>query len=110
MGALSIFISAYFALRPSIRISPIPKPGAPLITSGIYRWFRHPMYLGVLVVGAGMLINNLNWGSLTVFTALAVNMLLKANYEDGLLRSRHASAANYQNQVPGLLGRRNANN
>jgi len=36
--AAIIVIAAFIALRPSVRISPIPKPGAPLITAGIYKW------------------------------------------------------------------------
>jgi protein-S-isoprenylcysteine O-methyltransferase Ste14 len=95
-------------LRPSLRVSPIPKPGTPLITVGIYKWFRHPMYLGVLMFGVGMLINNLNIVSIFIFIALFLNMVAKANYEDRLLRNRHSNALEYQQRVIGLLGRRNA--
>ncbi len=95
-------------MRPSLRVSPIPKPGAPLITVGIYKWFRHPMYLGVLMFGVGMLINNLNIVSILIFIALFLNMVAKANYEDRLLRNRHSNALEYQQRVIGLLGRRNA--
>jgi protein-S-isoprenylcysteine O-methyltransferase Ste14 len=96
------------ALRPSLRVSPIPKPGAPLITVGIYKWFRHPMYLGVLMFGAGMLIKNLNLISLLIFIALSINMVIKANYEDELLRNRHPNALEYQQKIIGLLGRKSA--
>jgi len=108
MGALTIFAYAYLALKPSLRVSPIPKPGAPLITVGIYKWFRHPMYLGVLMFGAGMLINNINFASILLFIALSINMVIKANYEDRLLRIRHSNALEYQQRVIGLLGRKNA--
>jgi protein-S-isoprenylcysteine O-methyltransferase Ste14 len=108
IGALTVFAFAFLALRPSLRVSPIPKPGAPLITVGIYKWFRHPMYLGVLMFGIGMLINNLNFASILIFIALSINMVIKANYEDHLLRIRHSNALEYQQQVIGLLGRKNA--
>ena len=102
------FAFAFLALRPSLRVSPIPKPGAPLITVGIYKWFRHPMYLGVLMFGVGMLITNLNLASILIFIALSINMVIKANYEDHLLRNRHSNALEYQQRVIGLLGRKNA--
>lgn len=108
LGAVTIFAFAYIALRPSLRVSPIPKPDAPLITEGIYKWFRHPMYLGVLMFGLGMLINNLNLLSIAVFVALSANMVVKANYEDRLLRARHPNAIEYQQKVLGLLGRKSA--
>jgi protein-S-isoprenylcysteine O-methyltransferase Ste14 len=108
VGALTVFAFAYIALRPSLRVSPIPKPGAPLITVGVYKWFRHPMYLGVLMFGLGMLINNFNLISAAVFAALTANMIVKANYEDRLLRARHSNAIDYQQRVFGLLGRKSA--
>jgi protein-S-isoprenylcysteine O-methyltransferase Ste14 len=108
IGALTVFAFAFLALRPSLRVSPIPKLGAPLITVGIYKWFRHPMYLGVLMFGVGMLITNLNLASILIFIALSINMVIKANYEDRLLKNRHANALDYQQKVIGLLGRKNA--
>ena len=108
LTALTIFAFAYIALRPSLRVSPIPKPGAPLITVGIYKWFRHPMYLGVLMFGFAMLINNFNFVSVIAFIVLAMNMVVKANYEDRLLRNRHEDAIEYQQKVLGLLGRKSA--
>jgi protein-S-isoprenylcysteine O-methyltransferase Ste14 len=108
LGAVIIFAFAYIALRPSLRVSPIPKPGAPLITVGIYKRFRHPMYLGVLMFGLGMLLNNFNLISIATYLVLLVNMIVKANYEDQLLRARHSNAIEYQQSVFGLLGRKSA--
>ena len=56
--------------------------------------------------GLGMLINNLNLLSIAAFVALSVNMVIKANYEDRLLRARHSNAIEYQQRVLGLLGRK----
>ena len=108
VGAVTIFVFAYIALRPSLRVSPIPKPGAPLITVGIYKRFRHPMYLGVLMFGLGMLLNNFNLISIATYLVLGANMVVKANYEDQMLRTRHSNAIEYQQRVFGLLGRQSA--
>ena len=106
--AFVVFVFAYVALKPSLRVSPIPKPGAPLIVSGIYRWFRHPMYLGVLMIGLGFLLDNLNLASIVTYAFLFLNMVIKADYEDSLLRARHSYALEYQVKVFGLLGRKHA--
>jgi protein-S-isoprenylcysteine O-methyltransferase Ste14 len=55
-----------------------------------------------------MLINNFNLISMAVFAALSANMIVKANYEDRLLRARHSNAIDYQQRVFGLLGRKSA--
>ena len=104
--AIAIFIAAYLALKPSLRISPIPKPGAALIVVGIYKWFRHPMYLGVLLIGAGFLLNNLNIASTITWIILFINMIVKARYEDELLLIRHPEARIYQSKTLGLIGKR----
>jgi len=110
LSGLTIFAFAYIALRPSLRVSPIPKPGAPLIMVGIYKWFRHPMYLGVLMFGFGMTLGNLNLASIFIFIILALNMIVKANYEDQMLREQHPNAITYQQNVVGLVGRKNGSN
>jgi len=66
------------------------------------------MYLAVLMFGLGMLINNFNILSIAAFVALSANMVVKANYEDRLLRARHSNAIEYQQKVLGLLGRKSA--
>jgi protein-S-isoprenylcysteine O-methyltransferase Ste14 len=58
--------------------------------------------------GVGMLITNLNLASTLIFIALSINMVIKANYEDRLLRTRHSNALDYQQKVIGLFGRKNA--
>lgn len=94
--AILIFAFAAQALQPSLRINPIPKLGAPLITNGIYKYSRHPMYLAVMIIATGLLIQKIHPLSLIIWLALGTNMSLKARYEDALLREIHTSAKNYQ--------------
>ncbi len=102
--AILIFAFAAKALQPSLRINPIPKPGAPLITSGIYKYLRHPMYLAVMIIATGLLIQKIHPLSLFIWLALGANMSFKARYEDSLLRQQHANASAYQSKTPDLLG------
>jgi protein-S-isoprenylcysteine O-methyltransferase Ste14 len=104
----AVLLLAFFALKPSLRVSPIPREGAPLITYGIYKYFRHPMYLGVLFFGAGITLKNLNIASIILWIALLITLIIKSNFEDSLLRVRHASAKDYQEKTMGLTWRRNA--
>ena len=105
---LAILLVAFINLRPSLRVSPIPLPGAPLITVGIYKYFRHPMYLGVLLVGAAMATQNFDLLSLALWVALFAVLTIKAAMEDSLLRLAHPNAAEYQQRVPGLVWSKSA--
>ena len=104
--AILLLAFAGYALRPSLGVSPIPIEGAPLITYGIYKWMRHPMYVAVSLFGIGMTISHLNAYSGTVLSALLINMYLKAKFEDQLLREIHAEAANYQEKASSIVGKR----
>lgn len=97
--ALTILLAAWYALRPSLRISPIPKEGAALITTGIYSFIRHPMYIGVLLIGVGFVLTNINWISITIWIALLATLLYKARFEDSLLAIKHPFAATYQSST-----------
>jgi protein-S-isoprenylcysteine O-methyltransferase Ste14 len=94
--AILILLMALIDLRPSLRISPIPIEGAPLITKGIYRWIRHPMYLSVTIFGAGIALNNLNWISILIWSALVITLIVKARFEDQLLLEIHPDVVRYQ--------------
>ncbi len=97
--AIVILFAAWHTLRPSLQISPIPKDGAALITSGIYSFVRHPMYVGVLLFGAGFVLTNINWISITIWVALLATLVCKARFEDSLLAIKHPHAAVYQSST-----------
>jgi methyltransferase len=47
----------------------IVLPGAPLVRSGPYRWFRHPNYAAVIVEGAALPLTGSAWITACAFTA-----------------------------------------
>lgn len=59
-----------------------------LVTSGIYRWIRHPLYLSIGLVGLGVFLKNvtLQTAFLAVFVAAAVNVT--ALVEEGEMKAR----------------------
>jgi len=104
--ATIILFLAWYALRKSLQISPIPKKGAALVTSGIYKFIRHPMYVGVLLFGLGFVLTNINWASILIWIALLVTLIYKARFEDSLLAIKHPEAYNYQVKTFGLFGKK----
>jgi protein-S-isoprenylcysteine O-methyltransferase Ste14 len=94
---------AYLALLPSLRISPIPKDGAEFISVGIYRFVRHPMYLGLLLIGFSLAVNADDAMGWIIYLILMVVLNIKANFEDFLLRELHPESVHYQMHTSKIL-------
>jgi len=100
---LVIIASAGISLQPSLRISPIPKENSPLIETGIYSRVRHPMYLGVILIGFGAAGFADSWISWALELVLIVDLNVKARFEDALLRQMHPESMHYQMHVSRIL-------
>ena len=96
---------AFFSLRKSLSVFPEPLARAQLVTRGIYRLVRHPMYLGVLLIAGGVVIAKWTWATALVYVVLFVDLQVKYRFEDRLLAARWPAASNYQQQVGALLPR-----
>ncbi len=66
----------------NFNVRPDPKPGARLATGGPYRLVRHPMYFGVLVACAGIVILWPVWWKLVAWLAAAAVLVIKARREE----------------------------
>lgn len=97
--AIIILFLAAIALRPALTASPIPRESAPLISTGIYQYLRHPMYSAVITIGAAIMLGNPTLLTMIIWVALIIVLLNKAHYEDQLLLAKHPEAKTYQEQV-----------
>lgn len=86
-------------------LSPFPRPiaGAPLIESGVYRFVRHPIYSGLVLVAVG-------WGLVTAsIAAIATAGLLfllfagKSRREEIWLAAAHPEYGAYQRRTKRLI-------
>ena len=98
-----ILISAAVALGSALTASPIPRDDADLVTHGIYKWVRHPMYTALILFGVGLFFGEANLFSLIVVIALTLLLLFKSRYEDALLADRHEASRNYQQRTGRFL-------
>ena len=87
------------AMGPSITPFPTPSPRAHLVRDGPFRFVRHPIYVGGVLVFAGLSLVFSAWG-LLVTAALAVFWVAKARHEERLLLERFAEYAEYRRRTP----------
>jgi len=66
--ALRYWVIATLGPRWNVRV--IAQPGLPVVTSGPYRWVRHPNYLAVVIEGVAIPLVHGAWLTALVFSAL----------------------------------------
>ena len=91
-------------------LSPWPHPHATnqLVTHGIYRYLRHPLYLSLIICAVGWSIWSQSWAAFIVSAVLAVVLKGKATREERLLAKRHPDYASYARATGAFLPRRRA--
>lgn len=94
--AVGIALSAIWQFSwPQLSITAVPKQKGLMIKSGPYQYIRHPMYLSVLLYFTAFLLNDLNVFSLVVYLILVIDLLLKMNYEEKLLKEKYVDYSDY---------------
>ena len=79
----------------NFNIRPAPKAQGHLVTTGPYRWIRHPMYTSVLLGAAALAWTSgllIGWAS---SSALAVVLFLKSTLEERWMGEKHPGYAAY---------------
>ncbi|WP_333803819.1 methyltransferase family protein [Sulfurospirillum sp.] len=74
----------------NFNITPEIKENATLITTGAYRYIRHPMYFSVLVMILGIVVSKPTLFSYFIYVLLVVTLFLKAKKEE-ILWMEHSS-------------------
>ena len=82
---------------------PTPNQNADLVTSGLYKRIRHPIYTGVLMIAFGITI----WhGHILILTAsifLVGLLTYKSRYEEELLRAQYPQYQDYMQSTGRFL-------
>jgi protein-S-isoprenylcysteine O-methyltransferase Ste14 len=108
LGILSFAVGIYLVAKSEVAVfgrTLVGRTGQPkFITTGVYAWVRHPMYLGSLLVLLVFFFATLSLLSLLVWIGLFVFFDRMATYEErDLIRILGEQYLNYQKQVPKWL-------
>ena len=80
----------------NFNIQPKMKEGATLVTTGIYAFVRHPMYLSVLVMSFSFLLGSATDIQSFLFLTLVVVLYLKAKREESLWMDENEAYKDYK--------------
>ena len=99
---LIAFIILFVAIKDLGRnISPFPRPinNSNLVTTGIYRFTRHPMYYSLIFISIGVFIIKLSIYYLFLTISLALIIKFKIALEEKYLMNKFKNYLLYKNEV-----------
>ena len=101
-----IMIIAFIILLVAIKdlgrnLSPFPRPinNSNLVTKGIYRFMRHPMYYSLIFISFGLFITKLSIYYLFLSTSLVLIIKFKIALEEQYLSNKFKNYLLYKNEV-----------
>ena len=105
LGILIIII-AFIIMLVSIKdlgrnLSPFPRPinNSKLVTTGIYRFTRHPMYYSLILISFGVFITKLSIYYLFLSIILGLIIKFKIALEEQYLNNKFKNYLLYKNEV-----------
>jgi protein-S-isoprenylcysteine O-methyltransferase Ste14 len=81
-------------------VHPAPTAVAVLRTEGLYRFVRHPIYGGVLLLAAGITATTGSLLAVAAFAVLVPVLHTKTRFEERLLAERFPDYATYARRTP----------
>lgn len=103
--SLAILIGLIPILQKNFKVNIFPEvtKNMDLVTSGIYKFIRHPMYLSVLLVGISFVIADPKPLILLVWMILLINLHLKMDIEEINLIKTFPEYKEYRNSTKRLI-------
>jgi protein-S-isoprenylcysteine O-methyltransferase Ste14 len=106
VSALGVLVGVWTLLHNRVGnfgVYPEPIADAQLVTSGPYRWVRHPMYLSLLLFMIGAALYNGRLLNLLSLVTLLIAIVGKMNREERYLHTRFGDYAIYSGNNKRLI-------
>jgi protein-S-isoprenylcysteine O-methyltransferase Ste14 len=90
-----IAVRGIYDLGRSLSAMPQPAARGSLVTSGMYRRIRHPLYADLVLLAVGYAVWRQSWVAMVLVAALMWTLMRKAACEERLLLKKYPDYAAY---------------
>lgn len=94
-----LIMAALIQLNKNISALPTPVTNAQLITTGVFKFIRHPIYTGIFLSGLGYGLFMDDIGKVLMSLILLIFFDMKSNYEEEKLKEKFPGYILYQNRT-----------
>lgn len=105
MAGFIVMAIASLRLGAALTPTPVPSGRGTLTTTGLYRYVRHPIYSGVLLIVVGLTMRSGSWISLAIGVATIAFFDRKAKWEEARLAETFADYREYASRTPRFVPR-----
>ncbi len=99
LGSWAVFVMGIG----NFNVTPDPLKSSRLVTRGPYRFIRHPMYLALLLVTLPLVATKFSVLRLAIWLVLFIDLVVKLNYEEGILMTRLEGYRDYKQRSYHLI-------
>ncbi len=97
---VGIALAASLRLGAALTPTPVPTGRGELMTHGMYRYVRHPIYTGVLAIVVGIVIRSGSITTAIIGLVLIVFFSVKSRWEEQQLREHYEGYEDYSSVTP----------
>ena len=102
---IALVVLAAVALGRSLTATPVPHASGSLRTDGLYRYVRHPIYTGVIVIVISLSVRSGSWITVALGAITLVFFRTKTGWEEQRLRERYPDYDRYCATTPRFIPR-----
>ena len=102
-AGIGLLVWAILVFGRGVTPSPLPSQKAQFRTRGPYRWVRHPMYTGVILLMTGAMLDRRSWLAAALWVVLVGFLVVKAQWEEQRLVETYPGYADYRETVPAFV-------
>lgn len=106
---LIVMVVAAVRLGPALTPTPVPNDSGRLTTHGLYRYCRHPIYSGILLIVVGLVVGSGSLWTAGIGISTVVFFNVKAAWEETRLLRYFPEYSTYAAATPRFVPRITAN-